>query len=215
MIKKITKLKIRWVIAIILLIIVFIIAKNLSDDSINGFDSLIYGFISPTISPFYTSVYKFITNLVSVKFLVIVCLLLIILIKRKMYNIFIILNLFNTITINTILKNIFSRERPIELMLIEESGFSFPSGHSMVSMSFYGFLIYLIWQTKIERRLKIIISILLGLIIITIDISRIYLGVHYASDVIGGFCISLIYLIFFTYLFSKIIKKDKDSINNN
>ena len=73
----------------------------------------------------------------------------------------------------------------------------------MISMAFYGFLIYLIYKNIKNKYLKTTLIIILSLLIIAIGISRIYLGVHYVSDVIGGFLISISYLI----VYIKLIKK--------
>ena len=73
----------------------------------------------------------------------------------------------------------------------------------MISMAFYGFLIYLIYKNIKNKYLKTTLIIILSLLIIAIGISRIYLGVHYLSDVIGGFLISIFYLI----VYIKLIKK--------
>lgn len=96
------------------------------------------------------------------------------------------------------LKHIVQRPRPTEFRIIDETGYSFPSGHSMVSAAFYGFLIYLIYKNVKNKYLKWGIIILLSIIVITIGISRIYLGVHYTSDVLAGYLISISYLIIFT-----------------
>lgn len=111
--------------------------------------------------------------------------------------------------LNTILKNIFERPRPEFYRLIQETGFSFPSGHSMVSMAFYGYFIYIIYKKMDNFYLKWVICSILSLLIILIGISRIYLGVHYASDVLAGFCISLAYLMLYTYLTKKYLNIEK------
>ena len=126
-----------------------------------------------------------------------------ILIKNKKYGIYILTNLVLASVINSVLKLIFLRERPTD-MLIDIGGYSYPSGHSFVSMAFYGLLIYLVTKTNFKKKTKNIMIILLSLLILLIGISRIYLGVHYPSDVLGGFIGGLIYLIIFVEISKKI-----------
>ena len=86
----------------------------------------------------------------------------------------------------------------------------------MISMAFYGFLIYLSIKYLKNKKLKIILLTLLSVLIIFIGISRIYLGVHYTSDVLAGFMISLCYLIIYTSLVKKYIieREDKNDEEN-
>lgn len=124
-------------------------------------------------------------------------------IKNKKLSLSITLNLIGITLINQILKHIIKRDRPIGYRLIEMSGYSFPSGHAMASMAFYGLLIYIIkrlGKNKYINNLLITINIA---IIILIGVSRIYLGVHYLSDVITGYSISIIYLFIITKILNK------------
>lgn len=109
--------------------------------------------------------------------------------------------------LNSGLKLIIRRPRPLMEHLIAESGFSFPSGHSASSMAFYGYLIYLVYTKCQNKTLKYSLIIFLVLIILGIGISRMYLGVHYPSDVLGGFTFGLsmifIYIRFTDWIWSK------------
>ena len=100
--------------------------------------------------------------------------------------------------LNLGIKALVQRPRPEGINLVVEHGFSFPSGHSMAACAFFGLLVWLVWHYEDDRRRRMLFSAVFSLIILMIGISRIYLGVHYASDVIGGFCASLIWLAFYT-----------------
>lgn len=102
---------------------------------------------------------------------------------------------------NLLLKNFFRRERPGFPPLVEASGYSFPSGHMMASTTLALLLISFIWETKWRKSIKIVLTILLLCYSLLIGLSRIYLGVHYTSDVIGGFCISLSLFTFCLFLY--------------
>ena len=145
-------------------------------------------------SDILTNIMKIITFLGSALSIILLTVLLIIVVKGKRNKILILINVIVTTLLNQLLKNVFQRGRPID-SIIEESGYSFPSGHSMVSMAFYGFLIYLLYKSNIKY--KGLIVGLLSVLIVLIGISRIYLGVHYPTDVIGGFTLSLSYLLLF------------------
>ena len=109
----------------------------------------------------------------------------------------------NRYVLNTIVKLAVQRQRPQGLRLIAQGGYSFPSGHAMMSICVYGYLLYLA-ITKIKNKiLKYSVSVFLFLVILSIGVSRIYVGVHFASDVLGGYLLSLCYL----FLFIEITKK--------
>ncbi|GIO61271.1 phosphatase PAP2 family protein [Paenibacillus cineris] len=104
---------------------------------------------------------------------------------------------------NIIIKNWMQRQRPNTHRLIEISGFSFPSGHSMAAFALYGTLTYLLWRhipSLAGRIAMIVIGVALTLLI---GISRIYLGVHYPSDVFGGYLASATWLMLSIYIFEK------------
>jgi membrane-associated phospholipid phosphatase len=97
--------------------------------------------------------------------------------------------------LNLLLKSFFERERPNVNRIIEADGFSFPSGHSMGSMTYYGFLVYLVIRSKHKPLSKLVWGVLFGLVILLIGISRIYLGVHYPSDVLAGYMAGGVWLV--------------------
>lgn len=104
---------------------------------------------------------------------------------------------------NIIIKQWMQRQRPNTHRLIEISGFSFPSGHSMAAFALYGTLTYLLWRhipALAGRLAMIVIGVALTLLI---GISRIYLGVHYPSDVFGGYLASAAWLMLSIYIFEK------------
>lgn len=93
------------------------------------------------------------------------------------------------------IKNIFDRERPTLLSLIDITGFSFPSGHAMGSTAYFGSGIYLLNRLNQGNSKGILIGLCAAMILL-ISISRVYLGVHYPTDIIAGiiggvFCIIL------------------------
>ena len=155
------------------------------------------------ISDFATPIAKFITNFGGAIFLIILTILLLVVLKNKKVGLSICTNLVVVTILNQLLKRLLQRPRPTEFRIIEETGYSFPSGHSMVSMAFYGYLIYLIYRFVKNKYLKWISIVLLSLLICLIGISRIYLGVHYTSDVLGGFLISISYLVIYISAFNK------------
>lgn len=90
-----------------------------------------------------------------------------------------------------LLKNIIERPRPpIIYALSLETGYSFPSGHTFLSIAFYGMLTVLLWPIIKKSWKKIILGTLTSLLILLISFSRIYLGVHYVSDVFGSLILS-------------------------
>jgi len=167
---------------------------------IGTIDDKVYNLISPHINPANTSIMIFFSNLgeaVSIIAIAIAVMLILFIIKNKREPICIAVNLALIAGINYILKEIIRRPRPDILRLIPETGYSFPSAHAMVSIGFYGFFIYLICKKVKNKAIKYIASVLLSLLILFIGISRIYLGVHYATDIIGGWVIGAICLIIF------------------
>ena len=165
-------------------------------NKVNFIDEKIYNLIMNLESPFTTKLMKLITYLGSVEFIIIFIIFLLILsiFKGKLPAIFVYIIAGESI-LNYIIKIIVKRERPNILRLVFEDSYSFPSGHTMVSVVLYGFLIYIISKSKLNKKTQIILSVILGIIPILIMLSRIYLGIHYFSDVMAGMFLSISYLL--------------------
>lgn len=165
---------------------------------INFIDTGIYNLIFKMQNVPVTIGMKFFSFMGSATVLITLTFMILLLAKNKMIATRIAINLTAVFLINRIMKYIFRRPRPQVLRLAEETGFSFPSAHAMVSMGYYGFFIYLSYKYIKNKKLKIASISILALLIFLIGISRIYLGVHYATDVLCGFIFGIIYLYIFT-----------------
>ena len=158
------------------------------------FDNTIYKYISSIRCNFLDMFFKIITKFANV--ITVICLLIILLLVIKDNNRYILgITAIITTVVNNLLKVIIMRPRPSHEALINQSGYSYPSGHTMISVAIYGFLIYYTFKQINDKKIKTIIISLLTILIILIGISRIYLGVHYPSDIIGGYLLSLTILI--------------------
>ncbi|TVZ51401.1 phosphatase PAP2 family protein [Dokdonia sp. Hel_I_53] len=111
---------------------------------------------------------------------------------------------------NILLKQVINRARPSVEHLVTVKTLSYPSGHAMISMAFYGLLIYLVAQFNMSKIYKVLIISLLIVLILSIGVSRIYLGVHYPSDIVGGFIAGFIWVVFCIMIFNliKIFRSD-------
>jgi membrane-associated phospholipid phosphatase len=201
--------KFQYIGAAVFVLVVFIysfikISQQLNGEDIVKFDQRGISFIQSSITTQLTDWMKVITYLGSVKWitvLVIIAILLLFVRKKIALALFFMISSGFGGLFNLVLKWYFKRERPDILPLISEEGYSFPSGHSMGSFIFYGSLAYVIIHLAHKNSWKWIGCILNGLFIIMIGVSRIYLGVHYPSDIVGGFLAGAAWLIICIILF--------------
>lgn len=194
----------KWIILFACLIGFLALAEDVFSEEIMNGDIIGYNLVSSLlISDFMTPIAKFITNFGGAIFLIGLTVILFFIIKNKKIGLSIFSNLVIVTVLNQLLKYILQRPRPTEYRIINESGYSFPSGHSMISMAFYGYLIYLIYKYVKNKYVKWTSIILLSILIGLIGLSRIYLGVHYTSDVLAGFLISISYLITYITILDK------------
>lgn len=188
------------------ILIFVIIVRLLLSDQISTFDNFIYKYVTYFKNDYVTYFFKFMSFLASTTFLLFLTVFIMIFIRKKNFGFYVGLNILLCFLLNQCTKLIFTRSRPELINLIDENGYSFPSGHSMVSLAFYGFFIYVIFHKKYSKKKKLLLSIPFAILVFLIGISRIYLGVHYASDVLAGFALSMAYLIIYVKLFYKKIK---------
>ncbi len=204
------KIKNKLLLTIIILFLILIICistkvilqKELKIDNL-AYNILVEKLRNPNLTIFMLLITKFSDTITILLFTIILILFFLVTIKNKKIALLIPCNLILVVIINQLLKFLIQRQRPIGYRIIEMSGYSFPSGHAMVSMAFYGLLIYVIYRLVKNKNLKVSLIIINVLIIILIGISRVYLGVHYLSDVITGYSLSIIYLIILIKILNK------------
>lgn len=202
---------IRLIIVAVAAVVVLWMVSELGEGEIMRIDALAYSFFVETLrSDALTPAVEAITSLASPVTVVAMLAVAAALAPGRSPGIAMALNLGGALVINQLLKFIVQRPRPEGFRLVDESGYSFPSGHSMVAMAFYGFLIYLVWHYERDCVERWLWCVCLAFIIAGIGMSRIYLGVHYASDVVAGFLVSLAWLAVFTKLACPLLLPRRD-----
>ena len=181
-------------VAFLCAIIFLSLMSAVSDHDVLAFDSAAINFMHELRSPVLTFFLRGITELGGAIVIGLATVALFFAIKNKRLSFAILGNILGVLIVNQVFKFLIQRPRPdVAHRLIEQSGYSFPSGHSMCSMAFYGFLIYLAF--RYVKNVKV----------------RVYLGVHYASDVIAGFLLAVAYLIFYISLINFINFKTRQA----
>ncbi|MFE4426341.1 phosphatase PAP2 family protein [Peribacillus butanolivorans] len=201
------QLSIAFVISVIFLIGFSIMAFTISAYEFLNFDRAVISFIQGLETPFLTTIMKFFTFIGSSSSIIILSLLVLFYLYKVLKH-RLELVLFSAVVVgspllNLILKLFFQRARPDLHRLIEIGGYSFPSGHAMNAFTLYGILTFLLWRhisPMWGRTLLILFSVMM---ILTIGISRIYLGVHYPSDIIGGYLAGGCWLTISIWVFQK------------
>ena len=179
---------------IILFLIIGIMVINNNEGIL--FDEFILNFIHSSHSPLLFSIMKIISFIGSAYFLVPTMFVTITytLVKKNYYiSKLLLLSTLGSYVMNLLLKIIFQRGRPLEYFLVEQGGLSYPSGHSMVTMTFYMTLAYIISNRMEKKDNKKLIYLFSYTMIILMGLSRLYLGVHWPTDVIGGYLIGYVF----------------------
>ena len=174
------------------------------------FDETVFKAVAPYTTPGRTSFMSFITFLGKHTLLIPLNLLLLayfIYKKHKWFAIRIAALSLRSVSLSFSLKAYFQRERP-EIQLISDiRGYSFPSGHALIGVVFYGLFIHIVWHEVKQKWLRIFLIVLLIILILLISFSRIYLRVHYASDVIAGLSVGFIWVVLSLRIIQRIEKR--------
>jgi membrane-associated phospholipid phosphatase len=183
----------------------------------NLFDDKVFAYLDKHVSPENNQVMVFFTYLGRHEFLIPANLIIIaytlFIKKHKWYSIKVPAIALSSLALMFGLKNLFDRNRPLVPLLEEARGLSFPSGHALMSVTFYGLLIYIVFKNVANKPFKWTLISFLLLLIFTIGFSRIYLRVHYASDVIAGFCVGLLWLVICVTVLNKLEKYSQRKVN--
>lgn len=115
------------------------------------------------------------------------------------------ISILGTGVLTLLIKSLVNRSRPpVSLALYAEKGASFPSAHAALSFALFGFLIYCFWKFNLSLRLKIILTIIFTAVVFLIGFSRLYLGVHFITDILAGYVIGLICILVSVYICKKL-----------
>ena len=207
------------VVAFIFLLSIFIFSLIVHEavyEQEDVFDMKVIQFFSAHSSQTLIEVMKRITFLGSSTFLFpayIVLIVWLIFRKRVQYAIDIAIIALSSTGIMFVLKQFFHRHRPPLPVIKTLTSYSFPSGHALSSFIFCTILMYLVWEGPLSKAGKYVLIILLLLCTLTIGLSRVILNVHYATDVIGGFCTAIIWVII-SFAILKKFRKNTGSVKS-
>lgn len=194
-------------ILVVALVAIMVLIKN---GGIVEFDNNVFNLVTRNENIYLENMYRVFTFIASTIFVIVACLAILVIsvvMKKKEIGAVIFGSVAISTIVNRIIKISFRRPRPEVRRLVVEKSFSFPSGHTMAAVTLYGILIFFVMRSKLNKGLKLAISIVLGLLPICVAVSRIYLGAHFASDVTGAAITSTALLLIETYFIKKYYDK--------
>lgn len=199
------------VILLLLALVVFIyLIRMVFIRESSEFDDRVFNLIKPYINDGFTSFMLFITFLGKHDLLIPLNFVLIaffIYRKERWFATRIAALSLSSLLLMFLLKFFFQRNRPQQPVIDDVSGYSFPSGHALISIVFYGLFIHMVWHEVKTRWLRTLLITILGILILLIAFSRIYLRVHYASDVIAGIAVGFIWLVLSLRIIQRVEKR--------
>lgn len=202
-----SQLSIAFILCCISLLVFGFLAYFVSGNEIIRFDSKIIAFIQSFESNQLTTIMKFLSFVGSTPVVIILSILILFLLYKVFKNrhelVLFVAALVGSALLNLLLKEIFERARPDFHRLVEISGYSFPSGHAMNAFTFYGTVTFLLWRHVHVRRGRSALLLGSAIMVLGIGVSRIYVGVHYPTDIIGGYFASATWLGFSIWFFQR------------
>lgn len=186
----------KYIILGILIVLFVILAILVELDLTRGLDDSFYGLIDGMINDRNTKIFEVITFFGSTGFMIALTVVLLFVWKKGRGGVKLASAMMISTALNNIIKVIIRRPRPEILQLADESTFSFPSGHTMAIVTLVAFVIYALWSSRekssITNCFRHILTIALIVVALLVMFSRIYLGVHFITDIIGGALLSTI-----------------------
>ena len=209
--KKTTVINKKMIICVINIILFIILTILVFTKVTEPIDSAVESFILGIRHNHLTNIMRIFTNISSSYSLIVITFLIILIaiIRNKRLPINTIVNLICSYLTSYIFKIILRRPRPTGEFLTNAGGFSYPSGHTMVSFAFFTFVAISAYEKINNKLIKVLIRIFTPILILIIGFSRIYLGVHYTTDIIGGYLLGTAYLMIFLTIREKNKKKKK------
>lgn len=201
----------KFILAAVLVVVLVVVMVLIKNGNIVNFDNRAYNVVTSNTNTFLDNMYKVFTFLGSTLFIVGACIFILVFMKNKKMAGVIVGSVAISTVANNVIKLIFRRERPVVRRLVEEHSFSFPSGHTMAAVTLYGILIFFVMKSRLNKKARVAISVVLGLFPICVAVSRIYLGAHFASDVTGAAITSTALLLVETYFIEKYYDKIEKS----
>jgi undecaprenyl-diphosphatase len=199
-----------WAVFLTCIMVFFFLSRQILEGEALHVDDRAFAWTDSFGSAAFTKFMVVVTFFASRNFITTISLLLIfyfLFVRRhRWYSLKVPVIALGSISLNLLLKYFFNRPRPLVPHLVESSGLSFPSGHAMISASFYGLLVYLVWMHVKQPLLRISVLVMLIAMMVLIGFSRVYLHVHYATDVMAGFAAGLLWVIIAIFSLRKLEK---------
>lgn len=192
------------------------VAHSITNGNVERFDDAIIQPVQGVETPWLTEVMKVFTFIGSTNIVLAISIItigILLYFRQGAQTILFTVAIGGTALLNLSLKLFFQRDRPDFNRLIEISGYSFPSGHTMMATSLYVILAIILWRNT-QRLWRVVVVVGMLFMIFMICISRIYLGVHYPSDIVGGVTASSFWIIIVTTIYTIILNKQKQQAHS-